>query len=83
MKRSLALAVAAMFVSGTALAGHCPKDMKMIDEALAKNPKLSEAKMKDVKAQRAKGEEMHKAGKHAEAEKELHAAMKTLNIKHP
>ena len=81
MKRTFALATALLFVSGTALAFHCPKDMKAIDEALAKNPKLTEAQMKDVKAQRAKGEELHKAGKHQESVDELGKAMKTLGIK--
>ena len=57
MKRTFALATALLFATGTALAMHCPKDMKAIDEALAKNPKLSEAQMKEVKAQRAKGED--------------------------
>ena len=83
MKRSLALAVAAMFVSGAALATHCPKDVKLIDEALAKKPKLSAAQMKEVKAQRDAGEAAHKAGKHADAEASLHKAMKTLGIQHP
>ena len=81
MKRTFALATALLFVSGTALAFHCPKDMKAIDDALAKNPKLTEAQMKDVKAQRAKGEELHKAGKHQESVDELGKAMKTLGIK--
>lgn len=81
MKRSLALAVALVFASGAALAMHCPKDMKAIDEALAKKPKLTAAQMKDVKAQRAKGEELHKAGKHQESADELAKAMKTLSIK--
>ena len=81
MKRSLALAVAVLFASGTAFAMHCPKDMKQIDDALAKNPKLTEAQMKDVKAQRAKGEELHKAGKHQESIDELGKAKKTLGIK--
>jgi hypothetical protein len=80
MKRLIALAVAALF-SSAALAMHCPQDMKKIDEALAKNPKLSEAQMKEVKAQRAKGEEFHKAGKHQESVDELGKAMKTLNVK--
>ena len=80
MKKVLALAVATLF-SGAALAMHCPADMKKIDEALAKNPKLSEAQMKEVKAQRAKGEELHKAGKHQESVDELAKAMKTLNVK--
>jgi hypothetical protein len=83
MKRSLALAVAALFAAGTAYASHCPKDMKLVDDALAKNPKLSEAQMKDVKEHRKKSEELHKAGKHAESEAEIHKAMKTLKIEHP
>ena len=81
MKRMLTLATALLFASGTVLAMHCPKDMKAIDEALAKNPKLSAAQMKEVKAQRAKGEELHKAGKHQESVDELGKAMKTLKIK--
>jgi hypothetical protein len=81
MKRSFALAVAMVFASGTALAFHCPKDMKAIDEALAKNPKLTAAQMKEVKDARAKGEELHKAGKHKESVEELGKAMKVLNIK--
>jgi hypothetical protein len=81
MKRMFALAVSLLFAAGTALAMHCPKDMKAIDDALAKNPKLTEAQMKDVKAQRAKGEELHKAGKHQESMDELGKAKKTLGIK--
>jgi hypothetical protein len=81
MKRMMTLAVAMLFASGTALALHCPKDMKAIDEALAKNPKLTAAQMKDVKEARAKGEELHKAGKHQESVDQLAKAMKILNIK--
>jgi uncharacterized protein YneF (UPF0154 family) len=81
MKRTLALGVALLFAAGTAMAMHCPKDMKAIDEALAKNPKLTEAQMKEVKAQRAKGDELHKAGKHQESVDELGKAMKTLGVK--
>lgn len=80
MKRSLALATALLFAAGSALAMHCPKDMKAIVDALAKNPKLSEADMKAVKASRAKGEELHKAGKHQESVDELAKAMKILKI---
>ena len=81
MKRLFALAAAALFASGTALAGHCPAEMKSIDEALAKNPKLSEAQMKDVKKHRAEGEALHKAGKHAESVAELAKAQKILGVK--
>ena len=82
MKRTLAIATALMFASGAALASHCPKDMKAIDEALAKNPKLSEAQMKEVKDLRAQGEKEHKDGKHADSEKSLHKAMGILKIDH-
>jgi hypothetical protein len=81
MKRTLALGTALLFASMTALAFHCPKDMKAIDDALAKNPKLTDAQMKEVKEHRAKGEELHKAGKHQESIDELAKAMKILNIK--
>jgi len=83
MKRMFALATALLFASGTALAFHCPKDMKAIDDALAKNPKLSAADMKTVKDARAKGEELHKAGKHQESVDELAKAMKILKIDAP
>ena len=83
MKRMFALATALLFASGTALAFHCPKDMKAIDDALAKNPKLSAADMKTVKDARAKGEELHKAGKHQESVDELGKAMKILKIDAP
>jgi hypothetical protein len=81
MKRLFALAAALIFASSTALAFHCPKDMKAIDDALAKNPKLTAAQMKEVKDLRAKGEEFHKAGKHQEAVDSLGKAMKILDIK--
>ena len=81
MKRMLALGVSLLFAAGTAMAFHCPKDMKAIDDALAKNPKLTEAQMKEVKDQRAKGEEFHKAGKHQEAVDVLAKAMATLGVK--
>ena len=80
MKRTFA-AVALTLFAGSALAFHCPKDMKAIDEALAKSPKISEAQMKDVKKFRAEGETLHKAGKHQESVDELAKAMKTLKIK--
>lgn len=78
--KKLALAVALAFASATAFAGHCPKEMKSIDEALAKSPKLSDAQMKDVKKHRAEGEALHKAGKHAESLAELAKAQKVLGV---
>jgi len=82
MKKMFALGAGLLFAAGTAVASHCPSDVKAIDDALAKKPKLSEAQMKDVKAQRDAGEAAHKAGKHKEAEDSLHKAMATLGIAH-
>ncbi|WP_171163437.1 hypothetical protein [Usitatibacter palustris] len=62
------------------MAMHCPADMKAIDEALAKKPTLSEADAKTVKDARAKGEMLHKEGKHQESVDELAKAMKILKI---
>jgi len=80
MKRSLALGAALLFAASAAMAMHCPADMKKIDAALAKNPKLSAAEMADVKKSRAEGEALHKAGKHQESVDTLAKAMKILKI---
>lgn len=81
MKRSFTLGIALLFAAGTAMAMHCPMDMKKIDEALAKKPKLTEAQMKDVQKLRADGEAAHKAGKHQESVDTLAKAMKILEVK--
>ena len=79
--RKIALFAAAMLVAGTAFAGHCPQEMKKIDEALGKNPKLSATQMAEVKKYRAEGEALHKAGKHSESLAELEKAKKLLDVK--
>jgi hypothetical protein len=79
MKR-IALAVLTAFACASAFAMHCPKDMKAIDDALAKNPKLTDAQMADVKKYRAEGEALHKAGKHQESVDTLGKAEKILGI---
>ena len=81
MKSIHALAAALLMSAGTAFASHCPLEMKSIDDALAKKPKLSDAQMADVKKYRAEGEAQHKAGKHAESVETLAKAQKILNIK--
>lgn len=75
------LATALLFASSTALAFHCPADMKKIDDAMSKNPKLSAAQMADVKKFRAEGEAFHKAGKHQDSVDTLAKAMKILDVK--
>ncbi len=79
MKR-ITLAIATLLFSAGAWAFHCPADMKKIDEALAKNPKLTAEQMAEVKKYRAEGEALHKAGKHQESVDTLAKAMKILNI---
>lgn len=69
-----------MLASASAFAFHCPADMKKIDAALAKNPKLTAQQMADVKKFRADGETLHKAGKHQESVDTLAKAMKILGI---
>ena len=70
-----------MCASFATFAFHCPNDMKAIDAALAKKPKLSDTQMTEVKSLRADGETLHKAGKHQEAVDTLAKAMAILGIK--
>ena len=76
---SIVLAASLVLASGTALAFHCPRDMKQIDAALP-NAKLSSAQMAEVKQLRADGERLHKAGKHQESVDTLAKAKKMLGI---
>jgi len=80
MKSRIALLAAALLVAGSAWAFHCPAEMKKIDDALAKNPKLTTAQMEEVKKYRAEGEALHKAGKHQESLDTLAKAEKILGI---
>jgi len=75
-----ALLAATLFAAGSALAFHCPQEMKKIDDALAKNPQITTAQMADVKKFRAEGEALHKAGKHQESIDTLAKAEKILGI---
>lgn len=78
--RSIVLAAMLALGSSAALAFHCPADMKKIDAALGKNPKLSKEQLAEVKEYRAEGEKLHKAGKHQESVDTLAKAMKLLGI---
>lgn len=79
-KMHSALFVITLLFAGSAFAFHCPAEMKKIDDALAKNPQLTEAQMAQVKKDRAEGEALHKAGKHQESLDTLAKAEKTLGI---
>ena len=78
--KQVLIASAFALASSAAMAFHCPADMKKIDDALAKNPKLSAAQMTEVKKLRADGETSHQAGKHQESVDTLAKAMKILGI---
>ena len=78
--RFAALFGALMLASASAFAFHCPAEMKKIDAALAKHPKLSAQQLTDVKKFRAEGETLHKAGKHQESLDALAKAEKILGI---
>ncbi len=78
-KQVLIASVFALTTSA-AMAFHCPADMKKIDDALAKNPKLTAAQMTEVKKLRADGEASHKSGKHQDSVDTLAKAMKILGI---
>ena len=81
MKTSkLAVLAGALSFSAAVLAFQCPADMKKIDEALAKNPKLTAEQMSEVKKLRADGEQLHQAGKHQESVDTLAKAKKILGI---
>lgn len=77
----IALCLALALAAAPALAFHCPADMRKIDAAMGKNPKLSQEQAAEVKKLRADGEALHKAGKHQESVDTLAKAMKILDLK--
>ena len=79
MKKLLTLATVLTFASGAALAHGCPGEMKAIDAKLPA-AKLSDAQMAKVKELRAKGEQLHKDGKHTESMAALAEAKKLLGL---
>ena len=75
------IVLALMIGSATpAFAGHCPKDVKLIDEAISKAEGLSSAQMTEIKALRDEGEMLHKSGSHGDSVTALHAALQKLGI---
>jgi hypothetical protein len=74
-----ALFTALFVASSLALAGNCPNEWKAIDAALPK-AKLDAKQMAEVKKLRADGEQLHKAGKHADSMATLGKAKKILGI---
>ena len=80
MKKIFIATILIAGLSTPAFAGHCPKDVKIIDEALPKATGLTEMQMTEVKALRDKGDALHKSGNHGESIKVLHEAIKILGV---
>ena len=80
MKSILVAAAVVMAMTTPALAKHCPKDVKIIDQSLPKAKGLNKMQMTEVKALRDKGAALHKSKKHGEAIIALHAALKILGV---
>lgn len=80
MKPNRKLAAALLVLaSSLAFAGSCPREMRAIDAALPKAT-LSSSQLAEVKKLRADGEQLHKAGKHAESMAALDKAKAILKI---
>lgn len=77
MKR--VLGVVLVLSVGSALAHGCPGEMKAIDAKLP-SASLAEPQMSKVRELRAKGEQLHKDGKHGESMAALGEAKKLLGL---
>lgn len=80
MKKLVAALVLSIAFAGSAFAHSCPTHMKAIDEALAKNPQLTEEQRAQVTQLRAEGEKFHSEGLHAESVQALEQAEQILGI---
>ncbi len=77
IKRIVLASALAIAFATPALAGHCPADVKAIDNALAKMS-VPKAQMSEVKALRDQGDAEHKAGKHGDSVNTLAKAMRLI-----
>jgi outer membrane murein-binding lipoprotein Lpp len=77
MKKVVGLVLAMSM--GSAFAHGCPDEMKAIDAKLP-SVKLDQAQMTKVKELRAKGEQLHKDGKHTESMASLAEAKKLVGL---
>ena len=80
MKSILIAAAVVVAMTSPALAKHCPRDVKIIDQALPKAMGLNQMQMTKVKELRDKGAALHKSGNHGESIKVLHEATKILGV---
>ncbi len=79
MKKLIVAGIASLALMVSAHAGQCPADMAQIDAAL-QTAQLSDADKAKVMELRAKGEELHETGNHAESVQTLAEAKQMLGI---
>lgn len=77
--RRLSLFICSLLLSTALWAMHCPADMAKIDAILKNDPPRDQAVLAEVRKLRAKGESLHKAGKHDESVKVLNEALQLLD----
>jgi hypothetical protein len=77
--KNLIAATLFLSASSVAFASGCPAEMKAIDSKMP-SVKLSASDMTKVKELRAKGEQLHKEGKHSESMSTLGQAKKILGM---
>ena len=80
MKSILVAAGVVVAMASPAFAKHCPRDVKIIDQAMSKAMGLSEMQMTEIKSLRNIGDSLHKRGKHGESIKVLHVATSLLGV---
>ncbi len=80
MKSIIVAAAVVVAMSSPAFAKHCPKDAKIVKEAMSKATGLSEKKMSLVQALHDMGVADHKSGNHADSITALHAATTILGV---
>jgi hypothetical protein len=66
--------------SAPAFAGHCPSDVKRIDEAIPMTAALSSEQMTEIMSLRDEGAMLHKSGSHGDSLSALHTALVMLGI---
>jgi hypothetical protein len=79
MKKLLSAIAVTAWLCSPAVASQCPSDMSKIDAAV-QTAQLSDEDKAKVMELRARGEELHEAGKHAESVETLAEAKKMLGI---
>ena len=81
MKTTIAAVTGLVAVLATPVyASQCPVDVNQIDAALQAETSLGADQLAEVKKLRDEGEQLHKAGKHADAVATLAKAKELLNI---